>query len=93
MGANRKQYLYKEGSLTQDYKDNSFILEGATRNMRIEVTGGTLVYNLIGGGDNNDIDGKLLAGENLMFIGLETQKIAVRNPVAAAGTYRVWGYK
>ena len=93
MGQNRKQFFYEEGNLTQNYKDNRFTLQCATKHMRIEVTGGTLVFNLTGGDDDNEIDGKLLPGENLPFNGLETQKIAVRNPLAAAGTFRIWGYK
>jgi len=86
--ANRSQYFYKEGTLNANYiSTNSWNLTTASNNIRFAVSGGDMVYSLIGPDSSNE-DGTIKDGENLVFTGLQTSKIAVKG----TGTYRVWAY-
>ena len=86
--ATRSQYFYREGTLNANYiASNSWNLKTQAKNIRLAVSGGDMVYSLIGP-DSSVEDGTIKDGENLFFPDLETSKIAVKG----TGTYRVWAY-
>jgi len=85
--ATRTQYFYREGTLTAGYGTNAWNLESGSKNIRLAVSGGDMVYSLVGPSGSNE-DGTIKDGENLLFPDLETSKIAVKG----TGTFRVWAY-
>lgn len=89
---NRKGFLYFEGALSADYKDNTLSWKGWTSNVvRIHAASADVQFSLIGGGGGgtDDIDGTVKSGEMIEFTGLETSRIALRGNGATA---RVWAY-
>ena len=88
---NRSGYFYFEGTLTANYKDNTFKLPFVSKTVRIIAATADCQFSLIGGGaqGTDDIDGTVKTGENIEFTNMETSKIALRGNTSVV---RVWAY-
>lgn len=76
--------LYND--VNQDYKFKS-----SMRNLKFMVITQALEYSLIGP-NASVVSGKILAGENLEFLGIDVARIAIRSVVAGAAA-RIWAWK
>lgn len=94
MSANRQQWFYS-GILTTAVTytaPNSFEFNSALKTLRIVNSHATASLKFsVKGRDGNVDDGEILAGEDIVFRDIQSNKIAVRNG-SAASTCRIWAY-
>lgn len=93
MSSNRKQWFYS-GILTTaaSYTPaNSFEFNSALKTLRIINDGAQSLQFSVKGADVNVDDGEVLAGEDIIFRDIQSNKLAVKNG-SGSTTCRVWAY-
>lgn len=91
----RGPIAYKElSSVPTTYKaaNGDYEFNFNYRNLKIIVVGGVLVFSL-NGPDENNIDGKVIAGQELTLEDIDIHRLSIKKDSGTITLMRFWAYK